>query len=135
MSLIFEIKLEELIYKRHIVGLHYSLFHKDFFSGVPQRFNPKWYYEFHWLEYCIKKDATYCIWCYLFSCNFQQGSNDVFVGKGLENWKKGLELLRRHEGGASSVHNKVSQKCLDLMNQKQHIETVLIKHTDQSYVN
>ncbi|CAN6682589.1 unnamed protein product [Malus baccata var. baccata] len=97
-----------------------------------------WFDRFKWLEYSISKDATFCRYCYLFKCDFDQmGStgNDVFTEKGFTNWKKGPENLRAHEGGVGSLHNKAVQQAKDLMTQKQHIETFVIKQTDEARNN
>ncbi|CAL2225202.1 unnamed protein product [Prunus armeniaca] len=53
---------------------------------------------------------------------------------GFRNWKK-KDKIRQHIGGVRSVHNQSRQYCLDLMNQKQHIQTVLIKQSDQAHIN
>ncbi|CAN6553257.1 unnamed protein product [Malus baccata var. baccata] len=62
------------------------------------------------------------------------GSN-VFTEKGFTNWRKGPENLRAHEGGVGSLHNKAVQQARDLMTQKQHIETFVIKQTDEARNN
>ncbi|CAN6689072.1 unnamed protein product [Malus baccata var. baccata] len=61
--------------------------------------------------------------------------SDVFTTKGFTNWRKGLENFRVHEGGVGSLHNKAMQQAKDLMIQKQHIETFVIKQTDEARVN
>ncbi|KAM2464543.1 hypothetical protein ACFX1W_003757 [Malus domestica] len=97
-----------------------------------------WFDRFKWLEYSISKDAAFCRYCYLFKCDFDQmGStgNDVFTEKGFTNWRKGPENLRAHEGGVGSLHNKAVQQARDLMTQKQHIETFVIKQTDEARNN
>ncbi|CAN6724471.1 unnamed protein product [Malus baccata var. baccata] len=61
--------------------------------------------------------------------------SDVFTEIGFTNWKKGPENLRVHEGGVGSLHNKVVHQTRDLMTQKQHIETFVIKQTDEARIN
>ncbi|CAN6719472.1 unnamed protein product [Malus baccata var. baccata] len=97
-----------------------------------------WFDKFKWLEYSISKDAAFCRYCYLFKCDFDQmGStgSDVFTEKGFTNWRKGPENLRNHEGGVGSLHNKDVQQARDLMTQKQHIETFVIKQTNEARNN
>nr|XP_028960736.1 zinc finger MYM-type protein 1-like [Malus domestica] len=97
-----------------------------------------WFDRFKWLEYSISKDAAFCRYCYLFKCDFDQmggTGNDVFTEKGFTNWRKGPENLRAHEGGVGSLHNKTVQQARDLMTQKQHIETFVIKQTDEARNN
>ncbi|KAM1978743.1 hypothetical protein ACFX16_015403 [Malus domestica] len=98
----------------------------------------RWFDKFKWLEYSISKNAAFCRYCYLFKCDFDQmGStgSDVFTEIGFTNWKKGPENLRVHEGGVGSLHNKAVQQARDLMTQKQHIETFVIKQTDEARIN
>nr|XP_028959248.1 zinc finger MYM-type protein 1-like [Malus domestica] len=61
--------------------------------------------------------------------------SDVFTEIGFTNWKKGPKNLRVHEGGVGSLHNKAIQQARDLMTQKQHIETFVIKQTDEAHIN
>ncbi|XP_070664637.1 uncharacterized protein [Malus domestica] len=61
--------------------------------------------------------------------------SDVFIEKGFTNWRKGPENFRVHKGGVGSLHNKAMQQAKDLMTQKQHIKTFMIKQTDEARVN
>ncbi|XP_028945186.2 uncharacterized protein LOC126590200 [Malus sylvestris] len=61
--------------------------------------------------------------------------SDVFTEKWFTNWRKGPENFRVHEGSVGSLHNKAMQQAKDLMTQKQHIETFVIKQTDEARVN
>ncbi|XP_050156226.1 uncharacterized protein LOC126630124 [Malus sylvestris] len=61
--------------------------------------------------------------------------SDVFTEKGFTNWRKGPKNLRAHEGGVGSLHNKVVRQARDLMTQKQHIETFVIKQTNEARNN
>ncbi|RWR83626.1 zinc finger MYM-type protein 1-like protein [Cinnamomum micranthum f. kanehirae] len=40
--------------------------------------------------------------------------------------------IENHEGGPNSVHNQAYEKCQNLLNQKQHIETVIVKQSSQA---
>ena len=101
------------------------------FGQVKRRFNPAWFKEFSsWLEYSIEKDAAFCLCCYIFG---EQTRYDVFVTKGYRNWKK-KERIADHVGGPNSAHNQAYEKCQNLLNQKQHIETVIIKQSDQARI-
>ncbi|CAL2256046.1 unnamed protein product [Prunus armeniaca] len=101
-------------------------------SGYDRCFNVKWFDEFDWLEYSISKDTAFCLYCSLFKSNFRigQGCSDAFTEMGFKNWKK--DNIRQHVGAVGSVHNQSRQYCVDLMNQKQHIRTVLIKQSEQA---
>ena len=73
------------------------------FGQKCRRFNPKWFKEFsNWLEYSIKKDAAFCLCCYLFKDVAWE--NDAFVCKGYSNWKK-KDRIEKHVGGPDSAHN------------------------------
>ncbi|XP_050139329.1 uncharacterized protein LOC126615543 [Malus sylvestris] len=107
------------------------------FGTKPRRFNPAWFTQFpNWLEYSTSHDAAYCLCCYLFKPDIgdQSGGGDTFVGVGFKNWKckKKLEI---HVGGPHSSHNNAWRNCEALLNQKQHIETVISKQTDQDRID
>ncbi|XP_050111822.1 uncharacterized protein LOC126590402 [Malus sylvestris] len=106
------------------------------FGTKPRRFNPAWFTQFpNWLEYSTSQDAAYCLCCYLFKPDIgDQSGGDTFVGVGFKNWKckKKLEI---HVGGPNSSHNNVWRNCEALLNQKQHIETVISKQTDQDRID
>ncbi|BFG24985.1 hypothetical protein CerSpe_112590 [Prunus speciosa] len=105
-------------------------------SGYNRRFNVKWFDEFDWLEYSFSKDTAFCLYCYLFKSNFRigQGCSDTFIEMGFRNWKK-KDKIRQHVGAVGSVYNQSRQYCVDLMNQKQHIRTVLIKQSEQARID
>ncbi|KAF8393618.1 hypothetical protein HHK36_021863 [Tetracentron sinense] len=108
-------------------------FPKTKFGKKLRRFNPSWFNEYgSWLEYSIIKDAAFCLCCYLFRLdNYrEQAGSDSFVIEGFTNWKKN-ERFEIHVGGPSSVHNQAYRACQDLLNQKQHIQTVFSKQSDQ----
>ena len=69
----------------------YQLVDHDFpqsqFGKTKHRFNPLWFKEYpSWLEYSIRKDAAYCLYCYLFRP--KTSDQDSFVTEGFKNWKK-----------------------------------------------
>ena len=85
------------------------------------------------MEYSIAKDSALSLCCYLFKPEIgeQTGGSDSFVGEGFSNWKK-KEKFKIHVGGPLSAHNQAVSMCHDLMNQKQHIETIVCKQSDQA---
>ncbi|KAJ9558445.1 hypothetical protein OSB04_013059 [Centaurea solstitialis] len=103
------------------------------FGKSSRRFNPAWFDEFStWLEYSVNKDAAYCLCCYLFKLNVgDQAGGDSFVGLGFKNWAR-KDKLNTHVGGVNSAHNQARGKCEALLNKKQHIESVIIKHSDEA---
>ncbi|XP_021829452.1 uncharacterized protein LOC110769732 [Prunus avium] len=105
-------------------------------SGYDRRFNVKWFDEFDWLEYNFSKDTEFFLYCYLFKFNFRIGQvcSDAFTEMGFRNQKK-KDKIRQHVGVVGSVHNQSRQYCVDLMNQKKHIRTVLIKQLEQARID
>ncbi|XP_042396640.1 zinc finger MYM-type protein 1-like [Zingiber officinale] len=102
--------------------------------GVSQfrRFNPSWFKEFgDWLEYSIEKDAAYCLYCYLFkTTKGKQAGGETFVSEGFTNWK-GKDRLNIHVGQHDSEHHKARMNCEALMNQDEHIQSILHKQSKQ----
>ena len=104
-------------------------------SGVLRRFQSDWYKLYgNWLEYSKEKDAAFCLCCYLFrtDINWQVGG-DTFVNGGFRTWNK-KDRLEVHVGGQNSAHNLAWKKCTDLMNQKQHIQSVFYKQSEQAKI-
>ncbi|XP_075495869.1 uncharacterized protein LOC142533113 [Primulina tabacum] len=102
--------------------------------GVSQcrRFNPSWFNEFgDWLEYSVEKDAAYCLYCYLFkTAKGKQAGGEAFVNEGSANWKC-KDRLNIHVGQHDSEHHKARMNCETLMNQDEHIQSVLHKQSKQ----
>ncbi|XP_042460282.1 zinc finger MYM-type protein 1-like [Zingiber officinale] len=102
--------------------------------GVSQfrRFNPSGFKEFgDWLEYSIEKDAAYCLYCYLFkTTKGKQAGGEIFVSEGFTNWK-GKDRLNIHVGQHDSEHHKARMNYEALMNQGEHIQSILHKQSKQ----
>ncbi|XP_022007842.1 zinc finger MYM-type protein 1-like [Helianthus annuus] len=62
-----------------------------------RRFNPKWYTKKHgnWLEYSVKADRVYCLYCYLFK---ESGQKDAFAIEGVQCWHRKEERFESHVG-------------------------------------
>ena len=68
---------------------------------------------------------------YLFKPNIgEQAGGDSFVSEEFSNWKK-KQRFNIHVGGPFSAHNQTWRKCEVLLNQKQHIETIISKQSNQ----
>ncbi|XP_048614637.1 zinc finger MYM-type protein 1-like [Brassica napus] len=100
-------------------------------SGAMRRFNHAWFDQYkNWLEYSIKKDAAYCLCCYLFrDSNGKGGKTDALSNKGFSSWNK-FSRLAEHVGQANSFHNNAVMKCENLMRQGQSIKHALHKQDD-----
>ena len=74
------------------------------FGNQSRKVNVSWFDEHsNWLEYSIKKDAAFCLCCYLFKPNNgEQAGGDSFIGTGFTNFKKKDRL--QNMLGALIVH-------------------------------
>ncbi|GMP45667.1 hypothetical protein CsSME_00014115 [Camellia sinensis var. sinensis] len=98
-----------------------------------RRFNSAWFKEYkNWLEYSIEKDAAFCLCCYLFRPDLGKGC-DTLVTEGFKIWNM-KNKLQIHVGGVNSAHNQAVKKCEDLMKQKQHIQSVFLKQSNQETI-
>ncbi|KAK1388696.1 zinc finger MYM-type protein 1-like [Heracleum sosnowskyi] len=106
-------------------------FPKTKIGNKDRRFNPEWYEKYkNWLEYSLKADKAYCLYCYLFRDHFgRQGGSDAFVVDGFCGWNK-TERLGSHVGEVNSFHHKALKKCDDLQRQKQSISVAFHKQSD-----
>ena len=114
-----------------------KIFSKTFFgpNSKPRKFNPSWYSEpnSYWLEYSEAKDAVYYLCCYLFRPTHEkQVGGNFFIDKGFRNWKKKFKLIE-HVGCVNSAHYEAWSKCRDLVNQDQHIQSILFKQSSQAH--
>ena len=101
------------------------------FSGKPHQFRYECYVNRKWLEYSIDKDAVFCLYCYLFGQDVgKQRGGETFVTKGFKLWNQ-KEKLNSHFGGVNIAHNQAVKKSEDLMKEKQHIQSVLVKQSNQ----
>ncbi|XP_075657819.1 uncharacterized protein LOC142627799 [Castanea sativa] len=64
----------------------------------------------------------------------KQGGGDTFVTKGFRLWNQ-VGKLDSHVGGVNSAHNQAVKKSEDLQKEKQHIQSVLVKQSNQDKAN
>ena len=85
---------------------HGHIFKQKMISGAMRRFNHAWFDQYkNWLEYSIKKDAAYCLCCYLFrDSNGKGGKTDAWTNEGFSSWNK-FSRLAEHVGKVNSFHN------------------------------
>ncbi|RID75656.1 hypothetical protein BRARA_B02690 [Brassica rapa] len=83
-------------------------------SGAMRRFNHAWFDQYkNWLEYSIKKDAAYCLCCYLFrDSNGKGGKTDAWTNEGFSSWNK-FSRLAEHVGKVNSFHNNAVMRDKD----------------------
>lgn len=107
------------------------IFKQSMKGGVLRRFNPAWFDQFpNWLEYSVKKDAAFCLYCYLFRDNAGKGGrNDAWTIDGFSSWNK-AKNISEHVGAVNSFHNNAAMKCENLMKQGQSIKHAFHKQDD-----
>ena len=75
---------------------------------------------------------VYCLCCYFFRpTHGKQAGGDSFTDEGFRNWKKKHKLVE-HVGCINSAHYEAWSKCKDLVNQDQHIQSVVFKQSSQA---
>ncbi|XP_031283652.1 uncharacterized protein LOC116142368 [Pistacia vera] len=96
------------------------------FGDKKRRFTPEWYKEGpSWMEYSVAKDCIFCLNCCLFKTDYgDQADGEVFVSREFNNWKDKAKV-KKHVGDHYSTHNQCHAKCVDLINQRQHIDVNL----------
>ncbi|KAI3687333.1 hypothetical protein L1987_81028 [Smallanthus sonchifolius] len=106
-------------------------FPSKMFSGQARHFVVGWFDTYPWLEYSIKADKAYCLYCYLFKETVgNQGGRDTFSCEGFCNWSKGV-ALRDHVRSINSSHNKAMEKCENLLKQERFIHVKLNAQTEE----
>ncbi|OMO68065.1 Zinc finger, TTF-type [Corchorus olitorius] len=110
-------------------------------SSSGRRFKSSWYEKFpDWLEYSIKKDAIFCLPCYLFSSKSKHSGSDAFTVKGFRTWTKvnsgvNYPLLAHTGKGHNSPHQVAVRSCELLMKKAQHIDIVFSRQTSKEIEN
>ncbi|XP_059294682.1 uncharacterized protein LOC132047692 [Lycium ferocissimum] len=67
---------------------------------------------------------------YMYDENINQGGGEVFSSIGFTSWNK-KKSFNEHIGGPNNVHNQSRRNAEDLIRQKQSIQSVLAKQSDQ----
>ncbi|KAL4559834.1 hypothetical protein LXL04_031980 [Taraxacum kok-saghyz] len=99
-------------------------------SKRKRSFVGSWFDEFDCLEYSVKEDKAYCLFCYVCGDLMQhRGGRDAFGSQGFNTWSK-EDTFRAHVGGVGSYHNKAREKCDLLMREKQAINVALKRQTE-----
>ncbi|CAI9295124.1 unnamed protein product [Lactuca saligna] len=94
-----------------------------------RRFVVKWFDDFDWLEYSIKENKAFCLFCYV--CGDMVGKQlgrDAFVSQSFDSWNK-RQSLRDHMGGIDSFHHKAKENYKFLLKEKQSISATFKKQT------
>ncbi|XP_076885389.1 uncharacterized protein LOC143534904 [Bidens hawaiensis] len=84
-------------------------------------------------QYSASKDATFCLWCYLFPTGNRHG-DEVFINHGFKNWKKAFENFRDHEGGLNNRHNHARVQFELFKDQRHNLDNVLSQQCEQDEI-
>jgi len=113
-------------------------------SGNPNHlrlFQPSWFSLFPtWLEYSKKKDAAFCLPCFLFNKPSGHPTQRIFTVDGFKNWKKvrdgkNCAFLNHIGKDPNSFHRIAERSYEDLKNQSQHIQNVFENFTSGQIAN
>ena len=100
-------------------------------QGHQRRFQFSWFNLFPWLEYSESNHCAYCFFCFLCSKNIKKRSGfDVYTAKGFDGWKrvndgKKCAFLAHIGAGPCSQHNNAVRDCQAILNQSNHIATII----------
>ena len=125
-------KIRRAYLQRGPCQLRLLKFPQKVIGKAKRKFNPIWFDLYKpWLEYSVKNDAVFCLYCYLCADDIGDNDDTSFTIGGFSNWKK-PEIFRKHIGRVNSAHNQARQRCEDLMNEDQHIQHCFLKQSNQS---
>lgn len=77
-------------------------FPKTVFGKQNRAFSPIYYVTYPWLEYSIDYDAVFCFACRHFHTD-RRFVDELFINKGLKDWKKMSDKLSKHAGSQSHI--------------------------------
>ena len=95
------------------------------FSNGNLSFNPSWFDQSiasNWLEYSPIADKMYCFSCHLFSLS-SDTSDLKWSLQGVNNWKKGLEEIKKHSISMHHMYDEASR--LDFLQADRHIDVMI----------
>ena len=98
--------------------------HQPVLSRFPDdgknRFNPKWYKAFEYLEYSTEMDAAFCFVCSLFPDGINRGKSDTAWSQdGVRNWGKmlsyGSEKKANCKPTSDQMHTRLHWKTIAIL--------------------
>lgn len=97
---------------------HYPL--TDFPGSRKRNFSVLYYKKYEWVEYSINSDAVFCFACRQFPSSNRE---ELFVEKGMKNWKKASEKLDKH--AISAAHSFSMSKWVEYRKPAESVSTLL----------
>ncbi|XP_075675240.1 uncharacterized protein LOC142644537 [Castanea sativa] len=140
----YHVDQRDEIRQRYIMlGPYQPRFKKILKSEKGRNFQVSWYEDDRfkpWLEYSPKKDAAFCLLCFLFHKPTGHDEQNAFTVNGFKNWKKVRNCesysFSLHMGkDLNSTHRFAHKACQDFMNQSQHIDRVVDNFISVQIVN
>ena len=89
------------------------------------KFHPSLFKDYSWLEYSIKKDVVFCLYCYLSPGK----ANDAFISEGFSSWNKKYRL-DDHVGSYTSAHFHAMKNYEDFKRHDKSIRASLEKQLE-----
>ena len=125
------------------MGPYQPCFKKNFKFEKGRSFQGSWYEDDRfkpWFEYSPKKDAAFCLPCFLFHKPTGHDGQNAFTVNGFKSWKKvkngeSCSFILHMGKDLNSAHRIAHKVCLDLMNQSQHIDRVVSNFTSEQITN
>jgi len=128
----FDVNEQDSIRRRYILKGPCHLYAYNYPSrkiyGKDRRFNFVWFHKYHWIEYSVEKDASYCFYCYLFG-----KESGKFITDGWHNWNMGTISLDKHE--SSTLHKFAQEKYSLFVKKGTKIDTVIEKVSEKDRVD
>ena len=81
---------------------HLTSFPKTVFGQRNRSFSSTYYENYPWLEYSVDRDAVFCFACRHFHTD-RRFVEELFIAKGLKDWKKLSEKLAKHASSQAHV--------------------------------
>ncbi|KAL4562252.1 hypothetical protein LXL04_034450 [Taraxacum kok-saghyz] len=89
-------KIRRAYLQRGPCQLRLLKFPQKVIGKAKRKFNPFWFDLYKsWLEYSVKNDAAFCLYCYLCADDIGDNDDTSFTIGGFSNWKK-PERFRKH---------------------------------------
>jgi hypothetical protein len=89
-----------------------------------------WFAKYDWVEYSIKKDSVFCLFCYLFKSKKYKGKgSDKFLVDGWRNWNVGDKSLLKH--CHSQAHKETHEKYIGYLTPTAAIDDKIEKWSDE----
>ena len=128
-------KLQDEVRRKYLIRGPYRpptgfKFPQRMIGGSLRRFSKRWFAKYDRIEYSVKKDAAFCLYCYLFRDSIEgQGGNDAFVKTSFNGWNKECRLDEHVGKSPNSFHKCAVKRCDNLLKHNQSVVVALDKQS------